>query len=91
MLINSVDPEFTDDARKAGKKNKQLFPMRATLDFVVDEQGYPQDVCMAKGIGYGLDQKAADAVWQYRFDPALKDGVPIAVKIRIYVNFKIFY
>jgi outer membrane biosynthesis protein TonB len=34
-----------------------------------------------------LDEKAIEAVSQYRFKPAMKDGVPVPVKITVEVNF----
>jgi protein TonB len=37
-----------------------------------------------------LDQKAIDAVRQWRFDPAKKDGRPVAVQISVEVSFKLY-
>jgi len=37
----------------------------------------------------GLDQKAIDAVRQYRFKPAMKDGKPVQVDLYVDVNFTI--
>ena len=38
----------------------------------------------------GLDQKALEAVQQWRFDPATKDGRAIAVPISVEVSFKLY-
>jgi protein TonB len=38
----------------------------------------------------GLDEKAVEAVRQYRFKPAMKDGRPVPVEIYVEVNFQIF-
>jgi protein TonB len=37
----------------------------------------------------GLDEKAVEAVRQYRFQPAMKDGKPVQVDLYVNVNFEI--
>jgi protein TonB len=38
----------------------------------------------------GLDEKAIEAVQQYRFKPAMENGKPVLVELNIEVNFQIF-
>jgi len=38
----------------------------------------------------GLDEKAMEAVRQYRFKPARENGKPVAVYLNVEVNFEIF-
>jgi TonB family protein len=45
---------------------------------------------VVRSLGMGLDQKALDAVRTWRFDPAKKDGRPVAVQMNIIVNFHLF-
>jgi len=59
------------------------------VSLVVSAQGKPQNVCLMKSVGYGLDAKAAEAVQQYKFAPAVKDGAPVASRIHIEVNFRL--
>jgi protein TonB len=47
-------------------------------------------VQVLRGIGMGLDEKAVEAVKQYRFKPATEGGEPVPVELNIEVNFKIF-
>ena len=38
----------------------------------------------------GLDQKAMEAVRNCRFEPATKDGRPVAVQINVEVSFELY-
>jgi TonB family protein len=71
-LIQRVDPSWTDEARQAGISGIVL------VSLIVDPEGNPQHVAVTGGLGYGLDEKALEAVRQWRFSPGLKDGVPAA-------------
>jgi outer membrane biosynthesis protein TonB len=53
----------------------------------VSDEGVPTDVRVVRGLGFGLDEKAAAAVWRYRFFPAMKKGKPIAARRNVIVNF----
>ena len=83
QVIHSVDAEFTEEARQAN------FEGTASIQLIVDSQGYPQDVRVVRHLGMGLDQKAVDAVKQYRFRPAMYEGHPVAVQMRIEVDFRL--
>jgi TonB family protein len=41
-------------------------------------------------LGLGLDEKAIEAVRQWKFDPARKNGQPVAVQINVEVNFRLY-
>jgi TonB family protein len=82
--ISSPDPEYTDEARQAKKQGV------CVLSLIVDEQGRPRDLHVVRGLGFGLDAKALDAVRQWRFQPALKDGKPVNVQISVEVEFRLY-
>ena len=50
----------------------------------------PKNVHVLRGVGMGLDEKAVQAVQQYKFKPALQNGKPVAVYLNVEVNFQIF-
>jgi TonB family protein len=50
----------------------------------------PQNVHVVRPLGKGLDEKAIEAVRQYRFKPAMYEGHPVPAEVNIEVNFKIF-
>jgi TonB family protein len=45
---------------------------------------------VVRGLGFGLDQKAIDAVRNWKFNPALKDGRPVDVQISVEVEFHLY-
>jgi protein TonB len=81
QLVHSVDPDFTETARQ------QNFQGSVSIKLIVDSQGNPQDVRLVSHLGMGLDEKAIEAVRQYRFRPAMYQGHPVSVQIVIDVDF----
>jgi protein TonB len=45
---------------------------------------------IVRGLGSGLDAKAIEAVRQWRFEPAKKDGKPVNVQISVEVAFRLY-
>lgn len=84
QLIYSVDPEFSDQARRAKYQGICI------VQIIVDAQGNPQDVKVVRPLGMGLDEKAVEAVKQYRFKPAMLHGHPVPVLVDISVDFRIY-
>lgn len=84
VAIFTPDPEFSEEARKA------KFSGNVMVSLIVGADGKPRNVHVLRGVGMGLDQKAVEAVEQYKFKPAMKDGKPVAVIVNIEVNFQIF-
>jgi TonB family protein len=81
LLIHSVQPEFTDEARRANYQGS------VSIKLIVDSQGNPQDVRLASHLGMGLEEKAIEAVRQYKFRAAMYEGHPVSVQIVIDVDF----
>lgn len=82
--IYDPDPEYSEQARKAKYQGSVL------LSAVIDADGRPRDLRIARSLGMGLDEKATVAVGKWRFTPALKDGRPVAVQISIEVVFRLY-
>ncbi|HXS11359.1 MAG TPA: energy transducer TonB, partial [Acidobacteriaceae bacterium] len=84
IAIYTPDPEFSEEARKA------KFSGNVVVSLIVDRDGKPRNVHVLRGVGMGLDEKAVEAVQQYKFKPALQNGKPVAVYLNVEVNFQIF-
>ncbi len=93
-LVYAVDPEYTEEARKHRVQGI------TTLSLVVDAEGNPQEVKVSRSLSTmvdpnyraaarNLDDKAVEAVKQYRFRPGMLKGKPVAVAIHLDVNFQL--
>jgi protein TonB len=82
-VLFQPEPEFSEEARRAKVSgNVEVY-------LWVDEHGNPSHVRVVRGIGMGLDEKAVEAVRQYRFKPAMENGKPVTVEIYVDVVFQI--
>ena len=55
----------------------------------IDKTGAVRDVHVLKPLPNGLSEAAADAVRQWRFQPATRRGQPVGVLFNLTVNFKL--
>ena len=49
--------------------------------------GRPSNIRVLSSLGMGLDEKAIEAVKNWKFEPAMKDGHPVRVEIAVEVDF----
>lgn len=78
-------PEYSDEARKAKYQGQVL------LSVVVLPNGQAGKIQVVNSPGLGLDQKAIEAVRNWRFKPAIgRDGKAVATVVTIQVMFQLF-
>jgi periplasmic protein TonB len=82
--VSTPDPEYTEEARRSKTQGTCI------LWLIVDAEGRPRDIRVVRGLGFGLDAKAIEAVKQWRFEPAKKDGQPVNVQISVEVGFRLY-
>jgi TonB family protein len=82
-LLQEVRATYTDEARRANVTGEVL------LEIVVRRDGSVGDVKILRRLGSGLDQRAVQAVRQWRFAPARMKGVPVDVVVEVSVDFKL--
>ncbi len=83
QVLHAAEPEFTEEARRSN------FQGNVQIKLIVDSQGNPQDIRILSHLGMGLEQKAVDAVRQYKFKPATFQGHPVSVEIVLDVDFRL--
>jgi TonB family protein len=83
-VLYSPDPEYTEEARQA------KYQGICVLWLVVGPDGRPRDIKVTRSLEMGLAQKAVESVRQWKFEPAKKDGQPVAVQIIVQVAFKLY-
>lgn len=82
-LIYKIEPEFSEEARKA------KFQGTVVLTIEVDPAGNASNFRIVSSPGLGLDRKAIEAVTQWRFRPAYRNGKPVISSARVEVNFRL--
>ena len=82
-LVREVRPTYTDAARR------QAIEGDVVLEIVVRSDGSVGNVRVRSTLGGGLEQKAIEAVRQWRFTPAKRKGVPVDVVVEVAVEFKL--
>jgi TonB family protein len=81
QLVYKVEPEYTDEARKARYQGAVL------LAVDIDARGAVVNVRVIRALGLGLDERAMEAVRRWRFKPAVKNGKAIDFPAAIEVSF----
>jgi TonB family protein len=83
VAIYKPEPQYSDAASTAKWQGAVL------LSVVVNETGKPINIKVVRPLGLGLDEKAIEAVSQWRFQPGTKNGVPVPVQAQIEVTFRL--
>jgi protein TonB len=82
-IQREVKPDYTEEGRRRNLEGDVV------LEIVVRSDGSVGSVKLLQGLGAGLDQRASDAVRQWRFNPARRYGVPVDVIVEVAVEFKL--
>lgn len=80
-LLREIRANYTDEARRRGVEGDVV------LEIVVRRDGTVGNVRVVKSLGSGLEQKATEAVRQWRFKPATRRGAAVDVVVEVAVGF----
>ncbi len=84
VAIYEPDPPYSEQARKA------KFQGTVVLAIVIDAQGNVKDPQVIKALGLGLDEEALNTVKTWKFKPAMRNGVPVPVRVTVEISFRLF-
>ncbi len=83
--IQSPLPAYTQEAGKKHIEGSVL------LEVVIGKDGLARNVKVLRGLGYGLDESAVDAVTRHWvFKPGMLNGQPVSVSANIEVSFRLY-
>jgi TonB family protein len=82
-VLQKTDPEYTIAAKDAKIEGAVVVRLEVHPD------GRAHNMRIARSVDPGLDRKAIEAISQWVFAPATKDGEPVAVEATIEVNFRL--
>jgi TonB family protein len=79
-VVKQVNPHYATDhgVRAVGS---------VIIGLVVSSRGLPKDPHVVKGMDRDLDQSAVEAVKEWRFAPAQKNGKAVAVRVSVQIEF----
>jgi TonB family protein len=83
IAIHKTQPQYPEEARKAGVTG--VVVVQATID----EEGRVTDVLPLREVAPLLAEAAAEAIREWRFEPARYEGKPVAVYYNLTVNFRL--
>ena len=81
--ISGRPPSYPPVARKMRQQG------RVVVEFIVTEEGIPIDIRIVESASSVLDKAVLDAITDWRYEPAEKDGVKVRVQMRFRQKFSI--
>ena len=83
ILLTQVLPEYSIEARRSEHEGTVI------LETIIRQDGTVDVVRVVRSLRFGLNEKAIEAVKQWRFRPGTRNGEPVDVALRIEVNFNL--
>jgi len=83
-MVSKFEPESNEWAQASGVAGMSQYHA------VIGPDGKVGEVAVSRPIGFGLDESAVEAIRKATFEPAMKDGKPVAVMINLNVSFRIY-
>ena len=83
-ILSKPNPRYTEEARRSRVSGQVV------VEVVLCVTGKATDVEVIRGLPAGLSEEAAHAARRIRFEPGLKDGEPVSVRIRLVYTFEVY-
>jgi TonB family protein len=78
-LLHKIEPNYPKGATAVGA---------IVLAVEISAKGKAENIVVKRSLGVEFDQSAIDAIKQWSFQPATKDGQPVRVSATVEVNFR---
>ncbi len=83
VLLVKTEPAYSEEARKGRIQGTVI------LLIEIDSSGRPRNIRVRQPLGFGLDERAIEAVGRWRFRPAYRNGRPVFCSAEVEVNFRL--
>jgi TonB family protein len=85
QILSKPRPRYTTEARERRVEGE------VTLEARFSAEGRVEILRVLRGLGYGLDESAAEAVREMKFRPATRGGVAVDTVLGVSVAFRLAY
>lgn len=82
-VISRVEPVYPEEAKKDRISGIVI------LALTITEDGSVSELRVVKALPHGLDRAAVEAVSQWKFEPARREGKPVEATFNVTINFKL--
>jgi len=82
--VYQPNPEYAERPRRKKIQGVVL------LSLIVTPEGTVRDPQVTRSLDKDLDKKALECVGKWKFDPATKDGQPVAYRVVVEINFRLY-
>ncbi len=88
--VTAPEPTYKPEPPYTHQAQKSRLSGNVVLRAVIDAKGRVVSVKqVSKPLGQGLDESAINTVQSWKFKPAMRDGVPVAVRVMVEITFKL--
>ena len=89
-IVLPPKPTYTPDPGYSPLAEHAKYQGTVVLKIVIDKAGKISRIRLEKALGMGLDENAMEEVKRWRFNPATRNGQPVAVEMNIEVSFNLY-
>ncbi|MGO9010678.1 MAG: energy transducer TonB [Bryobacteraceae bacterium] len=83
VLLVKTEPAYSEEARKGKVQGTVILLVE------IDANGRPRNIRVRQPLGFGLEERAVEAVGRWRFRPAYRNGKPVSCSAEVEVNFRL--
>lgn len=89
-MISGSQPSLNEQQIKDMSRGKQEAQGSTIVKIIVGDDGTVRSATVLRSFNRDLDVKAIDTVKQWKFEPAQRKGVPVAVELAVEVDFHLY-
>lgn len=88
--VTAPKPTFTPEPQFSEIARYEKFQGTLVVDLIVGKDGAVHRIRLVRPLGLGLDESARSTLQTWRFEPATRNGQPVAVEMNVEVAFNLY-